>query len=312
MLSNALVIANGKGGVGKTTIAANVAGMTASAGWRVLAVDLDPQGNLGSDLGFKQRGLDDGGQALRDAIEADTVPTPLRDVRPGLDVIAAGQSTAELVSAFSIDRVAGRHAVSRALEPLAGDYDLIVIDCPPAGGAMVDAALTAAHWLVIPVKYDDGSLDGLELMARQFSDVRSSDNPGLELLGVALFDFSLAGKVIRREVRKALEAELGDSRFIFESVIRRSERGAYDMRRMGILSHEYSKQSRDQERNTSVAERIKAARAGSPVQQFSSAAEGLAEDFENLTREIHARVGLKKPRRPYAVVEGDPWAGVDA
>ena len=308
MLSNALVVANGKGGVGKTTIVANVAGMTAAAGWRVLAVDLDPQGNLGSDLGFKQRGLDDDGKSLCDAVAAASHPIPLRDVRPGLDAIAAGSATHDLVAAITLDRTAGRRAVAEALAPIAGDYDLIVIDCPPAGGAMVNAALAAARWLVIPVKYDDGSLDGLELMARQFGEVRSSDNPSLELLGIALFDFSLAGRTIRREVRKALESELGDPRLVFESVIRRSERGAYDMRKIGILSHEYARQAVDQQRTVSVSERIAASRSGSPIQQYSSSAAGLAEDFENLTREIIGRIGLNKPAKPFAAVDGDPWA----
>lgn len=309
MLSNGLIVANGKGGVGKTTIVANVAGMMAAEGWRVLAVDLDPQGNLGSDLGFKQRGAGDEGSGLRDAVASGSSPTPLHNVRPGLDVIAAGSATANLISLLAIEDGSGVTAVAAALAPLAGDYDLVVMDCPPAGGIMVDAALTAARWLVIPVKYDDGSLDGLELMARQFGQVRSSNNPDLQLLGIALFDFSLAGRAIRREVRKALEAELGDPRLVFESVIRRSERGAYDMRRSGTLAHEYLARADEQKQTISVGERIAAARAGRPVQQYSSAAAGLAEDYENLTREIVSRIGLRRPTRPFARVEGDPWAG---
>jgi cellulose biosynthesis protein BcsQ len=306
VLTNGLVVANGKGGVGKTTIVANVAGLAAAAGWRVLAVDLDQQGNLGSDLGFKQRGLDDGGASLRDAVAGGTAAIPLRKVRPGLDTIAAGPATADLVRALATGH--HRDALRLALQPIADDYDLIIMDCPPAGGVMVDAALTAGHWLIIPVKYDDGSLDGLELMARQFGDVHSKENPSLELLGVALFDFSVAGRTIRREVRRALEAELGDPRLVFEAVIRRSERGAYDMRRRGILSHEYQTQAEAQRRTVTVAERIKAARAGTPVQQYSSAAAGLAEDYENLTREILVRIGLTQAPRPFAAVEGDPWA----
>lgn len=308
MLSNALIIANGKGGVGKTTIVANIAGMTASAGWRVLAVDLDPQGNLGSDLGFKQQGIDDGGTSLRDAVAMRTTPEPLRNIRPGLDVIPAGPATADLIGSLARMERAGRGALGHTLAPLASGYDLVVFDCPPAGGVMVDAALTAGRWLVIPVKYDDGSLDGLELMARQFGDVRANDNPALELLGVALFDFSLAGSAIRRDVRRALESELGDPRLVFEAVIRRSERGAFDMRRTGTLSHEYSLEAAQQSRTIGIGERIKAARSGSPIRQYSSAAAGLAEDYENLTREILTRTGIREPARPFAVVDGDPWA----
>ncbi|MBK5267864.1 MAG: ParA family protein, partial [Acidimicrobiia bacterium] len=206
-MNNALMFGNGKGGVGKTSLAANVAGLAAHAGWRVLTVDLDPQGNLGSDLGYKQDGLGDEGEGLLQAVVAGRPVSPITNVRPRLDSIPAGQATTDLWAVINNRRSVDSEAIADldvVLGPISQAYDLVVIDSPPAGGVAVDAALSASRWLVIPVKFDDGSIDGLELMARQFASAKATVNPALQLLGVALFDFSTAGTAIRREVRAQL------------------------------------------------------------------------------------------------------------
>ncbi len=292
MLSNSLMFGNGKGGVGKTSICANVAGLAAQSGWRVLAVDLDPQGNLGSDLGYKQRGQSDEGEGLLHAVVSGTPLRALRDVRPRLDAIPAGAATTDLLAVLTNRRSVDPTSVSdvaRVLQPLATSYDLVVIDSPPAGGVAVDAALAASHWVVIPVRFDDGSLDGLELMARQFGAIRRLINPNLELLGVALFDFSTSGTVIRREVRQELVAELGGAAPVLKSVIRRSERGAYDMRRTGTLAHEYKVKAAEADK-VSIGERIRRSKAGEAA-RYSSAAEGLADDYGKLATEILLSLG---------------------
>ena len=155
---------NGKGGVGKTSICANVAGMAAQSGWKVLAVDLDPQGNLGSDLGYKQAGRSDEGEGLLQAVVTSSPLQPLRAIRPNLDVICGGRSTTDLLAVLTNRRSVDPSAVgdiAKVLAPLSEQYDLLVIDSPPAGGVAVDAALAAASHLVIPVKFDEGSIDGL-------------------------------------------------------------------------------------------------------------------------------------------------------
>lgn len=294
MLYQSIMFGNGKGGVGKTSICANVAGLAAASGWRTLAVDLDPQGNLGSDLGYKQQGLSDEGAALLAAVTSGTSIEPLRQVRPNLDAIPAGTATKDLMAVLtnrrSIDPSAIRE-IDRALAPLEPHYDLVVFDSPPAGGVAVDAALAAAHWLVIPVKFDDGSLDGLELMARQFAGVRVGANPDLTLMGVALFDFSTQGTVIRREVRQQLLDELQGGAPVFKSIVRRSERAAYDMRRRGLLAHEYRSKAEESNAKVSIGERIRRAQQGAPVDRYSTAAEGLAEDYKKLTTEILLSMG---------------------
>ncbi|MDH3193815.1 MAG: ParA family protein [Acidimicrobiia bacterium] len=300
-MNNALMFGNGKGGVGKTSLAANVAGLAAHAGWRVLAVDLDPQGNLGSDLGYKQDGLGDEGEGLLQAIVAGRPISPITNVRPRLDAIAAGRSTTDVWAVVNNRRSVDAEAIgdlATVLDPLSRAYDLVVIDSPPAGGVAVDAALAASRWLVIPVKFDDGSIDGLELMARQFGAAKSTVNPALELLGVALFDFSTAGTAIRREVRTQLTADLGGIAPVLKSVIRRAERAAYDMRRTGLLAHEYQAKAVESNQRVSIAERIRLSRAGQAAPQYSSAADGLAEDYAKLATELllslgdlHSRVG---------------------
>src|SRR5206468_10346854 len=94
VIPGCVMVSNGKGGVLKTSLTANVAGLSAASGWRVLAVDLDPQGNLASDLGMLD--ASDGGEGLLRAVAEQAPLEPLRDVRPGLDLVAGGPRTAEL------------------------------------------------------------------------------------------------------------------------------------------------------------------------------------------------------------------------
>lgn len=287
---HAVCFGNGKGGVGKTSICANVAGVAAATGWRVLAVDLDHQANLGNDLGYKDAGTDDDGHGLADAVMHGRPLQPIRDVRPGLDVLPAGSHLNRLWRWMGSDPVTRITRLDEAIQPLAAAYDVVMIDSPPAGGIAVDAALAAAHWLVIPVKADEASLDGLELMARQFATARRA-NPALELAGVAMFDFSMQGSAIRREVRRSLMQDLNGIAPVYRSFIRRSDRSAVDMRRSGLLAHEYATEAATQRQAVSVSQRIKAARAGTPVRSYSTAAEGLAEDYRKLAGEILLSLG---------------------
>src|SRR3954453_23340738 len=88
---------NGKGGVGKTSLTANLAGLYAAAGYRTLAIDLDPQGNPGGDLGSLGGGLPDDGAGLVAALGPRRAYRPLRNVRAGLDVLAGGSDLGDLI-----------------------------------------------------------------------------------------------------------------------------------------------------------------------------------------------------------------------
>lgn len=288
-LRNTIAFANGKGGVGKTSLTANVAGIAALSGWRVLAVDLDPQGNLGNDLGYAQAGRSDLGAGFMASISNGHVVDPLRDVRPGLDVVPGGEAMDGLVTYVAprlLDTAAAIDVIARTLAPVVGDYDVVLVDCPPAGGVILEAILTAARFLVIPTKRDLGSLQGLVRVAKSFGRVRSADNPAVEVLGVALFDFAPQDTRILADTRERLERNLAGVAPVFKSVIRHARKASNDMRRDGLLAFEYEKAAAEDDR-TRVAERVWETPAAAP-NRLSRNAGGLAEDYQNLTKEILA------------------------
>lgn len=284
MLGQAITLINGKGGVGKTSIASNIAGLAAAGGYRVLAVDMDPQGNMGRDLGYRQDGRGDGGRSLLDAVQRREPVKPLRDVRPGLDVVPGGTDLEELADYLAARRHRSGTSIHRALEealaPMAGEYHVIIVDTPPGERLLQTLALTATHYAVIPTKSDDGSVDGLERVSALFSTVREGDeharalNPDLDLLGVVVFGVGTASRAIRRQARAQVATELGDEELVFNAVIRHVEGPARDCRRRGVLAHELEAAS---------------ARGLAEDDDPHTTASGLASDYEALTTELLAR-----------------------
>ena len=292
-LDNAVAVANGKGGVGKSSIAANVAGTAALSGWKVLAVDLDPQGNLGNDLGYNQRGESDEGRGLLRAVVSGDPLEPLANVRENLDVVPGGEAIDELVAILTTRQnrdARAAEAVALALEPVAHRYQLILVDCPPAGGVLLDAALAAARFLVIPTKRDSGSLDGFVRVARRFAHVRATANPSLELLGVVLFDFGTQDRRMLADTRAELERDLDGAAPVFDTFVRNSRRAPGDMRDRGLLAYEY-------EQAAASATPWYKDREGP---RFSASARGLAEDYQRLTAEMLSAITA---RRAAALVE---------
>jgi len=273
MLVNCLAVVNSKGGVGKTSIVANIAGTAASGGWRTLAVDLDPQGNLARDLGYWE--TSDDGQSLAQLLDAGKAKNPRPQVRPRLDVLAGGSALQPLT-----DVEASRHDVSSNLEAgltsLGGQYDLVILDVPPSAGLLQQAALSAAHFILIPTKADDASIDGLEGLARQIGQVRQRRNPGLLVIGVVLFDLGAGDHRLRAEARKELQDLLGDLAPVLTTTVRHSRRAARDMRREGKLAYEYEKSALTSPRW--IDDRS--------APRFSTAATGLAADYQQLTDEV--------------------------
>lgn len=289
-LRQGVAIANGKGGVGKTTLATNLAATAACSGWRVLLVDLDPQGNAGQDLGYAGKSGDDGGQALLQAVVGiRSVDPPVSAVRPNLDVVPAGEYTADLENMLSGRKARDDSAVlsiSNAIAPLTDRYNLILFDCQPAThSVLVEAALAAATFLVIPTFRDAASIQGLEKMARKFAEVRERHNPDLQLLGVALLNFNPRG-VRLNEVRAQLEDALQGNAPVFNTVIRENANAADHARGLGILMYEYEAAKLRQDHDDPWWERV---RAGRKDRAFSKSAQDLAQDYQGLAEEILAR-----------------------
>ncbi|HWG85449.1 MAG TPA: ParA family protein [Deinococcales bacterium] len=286
-LARMVVVAQGKGGVGKTSLTANVAGLSALAGHRVLAVDLDQQGNLARDLGYEPG---DGEQLLQAFVGGQPAPV-LRGVRPGLDVVPGGPAIADLVGiAFARSGRGGKDLADllhQSLAPLSEDYDLVLVDTPPGERLLVEAALAIASYVVVPTRADDGSLDGLERVAERCLAARER-NPDLKLLGVCLFGVGSRSRRVGDGVRKVIAEVLGDVAPVFEAQVRHSESAAVDARRQGLLIHELESAAVAARRGRLAALR---ARRRPEETLLTRDASGLAGDYAELAREIVSRVG---------------------
>lgn len=233
-----VAVANAKGGVGKTSIAANLVGLAAAQGAHVLAVDLDPQGNLAVDLGYKE--ASDQGHSLASVFRHMGSTNTLAGIRPGLDAWAGGRALTGAIPRALIPETA--HPLTDAIAATGSTYELVVIDCPPALGPLVDAGLFAADLLLVPIRADHASLDGLAMISERYRATRMV-RPDLELLGVVLFDVSRAATALVREIAAAISASFAGETPRALPAIRRSERAAYEMRRRGRLAHELAAQA---------------------------------------------------------------------
>ena len=287
-LHRAVVFGNGKGGVGKTSLTANTGGLLAADGARVLLVDLNVQGNLAEDLGYVGTDIDDQGAALVRSILEGTPLTPVPAVRPNLDIVPGGERLVDvpplLFARYRTNVTEAALALARCLVPIAEDYDVILIDSPPEDVALQQLALTAARWMVIPVRSDDSSRKGMRMIAKQFRTVRRV-NPDLQLLGVVLFATNASAKRLHAEVRADIEKDLGGAAHMFSQTVRYVEAAARDCRRRGQLAHELELAAANSPKSYEVA-----AGKADRSQLIAGSASSLAEDYAVLTREIFERM----------------------
>ena len=294
-LTRVCAIINGKGGVGKTTLTANIGGLLALGGWRVLLVDLDFQGNLGRDLGYRLTEGDDNGRALSMAMQfTDQEPAILKDVRPNLDVIVGGEAIEGAAAALqaSSQRNGSRDAqlsVARMLAHVAGNYDIVLLDCPPANETIQSAAVAAARYVIIPTKTDPASIDGLEITAGRVLGIKDI-NPTIDLLGVILFDSSASAKNVRAEISGLIADRLGapDTSIIFESYVRHAEAVALKARTKGLLVHELDDQVRAAPK---WYEQLRDKGAdGMPSTSLPKSAEPVADSLQYIANELASRI----------------------
>lgn len=181
-------VVNQKGGVGKTTTAVNLAAYLASLGKFVLLVDLDPQANATSSLGFDHRQLERG--VYETISGACRVSEAALDTRtPGFRVVPATQALAGAnVELVQLDR--REYRLQDALLEVRGSYDFILIDCPPSLGLLTVNGLVAADAVLIPVQAEYFALEGLGQLMETIELVRQHLKPSLEVLGavITMFD----------------------------------------------------------------------------------------------------------------------------
>jgi chromosome partitioning protein len=181
-MTRIVAIANQKGGVGKTTTAINVASSVAAAEKRALIVDMDPQANLTSGLGLDPDG--GAGTIYRGLVEGVPAESLLRPT--ALATLHVIPSERNLTGA-EIELVSEPRREFRLrdfLEPIAGAYDYIFIDCPPSLGLLTLNALVAAHSVLIPLQCEFFALAGVSELLSTVGRVRASFNPKLEIEGI--------------------------------------------------------------------------------------------------------------------------------
>ena len=182
--NNIIAVANQKGGVGKTSTAVNLAMALANSKKRVLAVDADPQGNASTGLGIDKA---DRKNDLYELLCGRTTAAKAvhGSVNPMLDVIpASADLTAVEVELTDEDRPQFRFR--EALEPIAGKYDYVLIDCPPSLGLITVNALVAAGSVLVPLQCEYYALEGLSRLIGTVDTIRQGLNPELVIKGVVL------------------------------------------------------------------------------------------------------------------------------
>lgn len=214
-----IALANQKGGVGKSTTAVNLAAALALQEYRVLLIDLDPQGNASSGLGVERGAIEVSiydvllkGTTLEDAVE----PTSVRNLFVVPATIDLAGAEIELVSVLSRE---GR--LKAAIADTGNDYDFVFIDCPPSLGLLTVNALTAADEVVIPIQCEYYALEGLSQLLKNIQLVTSSLNPELKVGGVVLTMYDARTK-LSKDVAQQVRDYFGDT--AFRTVIPRSVR----------------------------------------------------------------------------------------
>ena len=273
-LARIVAIANQKGGVGKSTTAVSLGAALAELGYRILVVDLDPQGNASTGMGIRHeaRRVTVYDVVLSEApIDSAIVATSVKHLDAVPSTIDLAGAEIELVSQFSRET-----RLKKALTPVGeGRYDFVFLDCPPSLGLLTINALTAAEELIVPIQCEYYALEGLGQLLRNVNLVQQNINQELRLTGIVMTMFDPRTKLSEQvvdEVRRFFGGVVYD--VVIPRTVRLSEAPGY----------------------------------GQPITVYDPRSKG-AESYRQLAREV---AGRPRPDRPMPVFDDLPSVVVQA
>lgn len=220
-MARVIAVVNQKGGVGKSTTAVNLGAYLALEGKRVLVIDIDPQGNASSGLGVDKGKIRAGMYSV--LIEGERLERIIQqtDVE-GLDIAPA---TIELAGAEIelVSTISREFRLKRALEPMLGRYDYVIIDAPPSLGLLTVNGLTAANSVLVPIQCEYYALEGLSQLVSTIAMVQEHLNPELEWEGVVMTMYD-ARTNLSQQVIQDVKTYFQNKVRVYNSIIPRNVR----------------------------------------------------------------------------------------